>query len=441
MIDAMNRRQFVAGAAAAGGSILGANDRVLVGLVGCGGRGRYVARFMKEAPNVEFTAVCDVYETNRNSAREWAGPNARAYADFRKMLEQRDLDAVLVSTTEHWHAYVAVSAIEAGKDVYVEKPLAHNVREGRAIVTAARKYNRIAQAGTQHRSAPHFPEVAEIIQSGKLGEVRFVRVWNYSNMFPNGIGRHPDSEPPAGLDWDMYCGPAPLRPFNRSRFLGSFRWFWDYAGGTITDFGTHRFDTVHQIMGVDKPKTVSASGGRFSLKDAGEMPDVIQATFEYPGFIMSYEASSINGRGIGGQTPGMRYYNARGKEDQPHGMAFYGTNGTIVAERIGYEIFPEPWGGPFNRSAQTGERIERKQLNVADATGIHAKNFIESVRSRKPPIADIEAGHRATLIGHLGNIAYKVGRKLTWDAEKEEFAGDPEANKMLARAPRAPWKL
>ena len=170
---------------------------------------------------------------------------------------------------------IAVLACQAGKDVYVEKPLAHNVREGRAMVNAARRYNRIVQAGTQHRSSPHFREVQEIVQSGALGKVNWVRVWNYANWFPQGIGREPDSEPPAGLDWDFYLGPAPLVPFNRKRFLVTYRWFWDYSGGYITDFGTHRLDTVQQVMGVTAPQTIAASGGRFSLQDAGEIPDVL----------------------------------------------------------------------------------------------------------------------------------------------------------------------
>jgi predicted dehydrogenase len=384
---------------------------------------------MREAPNVEFTAVADVYETNAAQAREWAGPQARAFSDFRKLLELKDVDAVLIATPDHWHAITTILACQADKDVYVEKPLAHNIREGRAMVNAARRYKRVVQAGTQQRSAAHYAEVAEIIRSGRLGEVRLVRVWNYSNMFPTGIGKEPDSDPPAGLDWDMYLGPAPKVPYNRKRFLSTFRWFWDYAGGTITDFGTHRFDTVHQIMGADAPRTVSASGGRFSLKDAGEMPDILQVTYEYPGWVLSYEACNLNAHGLGGRAVGMQYYNARGAEDRPNGEAFYGTNGALFADRIGYEIYPER------------DRIERKQMNTRDATGEHARNFIECVRSRNKPAGDVEIGHRSTIVPHLGNIAYKVGKKLTWDSEKEQFVNSPEANRLLSRQARKPWDL
>jgi predicted dehydrogenase len=432
----MNRRAFVTGTAVSAGRILGANDRVVVGLIGCGGRGRYVARLMREAPGVEFGAVCDVYEPNAARAREWAGPGARAYKDFRHLLEQKDIDAVQISTPDHWHAIPTVLACQAGKDVYVEKPLAHNVKEGRAMVQAARRYKRIVQAGTQHRSASHFREAARIVQSGELGEVRYVRVWNYVNMYPNGIGREADSNPPEGLDWDFYLGPAPLVPYNRKRFLGTYRWFWDYAGGYITDFGTHRFDTVHQIMGLDAPRSVAASGGRFSLKDAGEVPDILQATYEYPGFILSYEACLISAHGLGGRTPGMKYYNARGADDRPNGMAFYGTNGALFADRIGFEIYPD-----LKPGSSSEYRVERKQTNVSDATALHAANFVECVRSRKTPNGEIQHGHRAASVAHLGNIAMKAGKKLRWDAQKEDFLDAPEASRLLSRQARKPWDL
>jgi predicted dehydrogenase len=428
----MDRRSFFLGAtasAAAAGRVAGANDRVVVGLIGCGGRGRYVARLMREAPGVECGAVCDVYEPNAAAARDWAGANARAHRDFRRLLEDKSIDAVQVATPDHWHALITVLACQAGNDVYVEKPLAHNIREGRAMVQAARRYDRIVQAGTQHRSAPHFAEAARIVQSGELGRVHYVRVWNFLNMYPDGIGREPDSAPPAGLDWDLYLGPAPSVPFNRKRFLVTYRWFWDYAGGFITDFGTHRFDTVHQIMGADAPLSVAACGRRFALNDAGEMPDVLQVTCEYPGFVLSYEACNLNGHGLGGRTPGMKYYNARGAEDRPHGMAFYGTNGALFADRIGFEIYPEDG------------RIERKQINVPDATTAHAQSFIECVRTRRRPAADVETAHRATAIGHLGNIAYKTGRKLRWDAAREDFPGDAAASDLLSRRSRKEWDL
>ncbi|MEO8663063.1 MAG: Gfo/Idh/MocA family oxidoreductase [Bryobacteraceae bacterium] len=425
----MLRRRFVA--AASMPAFLGANDRVRFGLIGCGGRGKYVAGFAREAANTEIGAVCDIWEERREAAKQWAGPQATVYSDFRKVLEDKSLDAVMVSTPDHWHATIAILAIRAGKDVYVEKPLALTVHEGRQIVEAARKSDRIVQVGTQHRSAPHYAEVQKMVQSGLIGKVNFVHVWNFFDMMPNGIGTAPDGAAvPAGVDWDMYLGPAPARAFNRLRLGPTFRYFWDYSGGAVTDFGIHRFDSVHQIMGSDKPHTISATGGRYALKDSGETPDLMQVTWEYPGWVMSYETCSFNSHGMGGRTPGMKYYNARGTEDRPHGEAFYGTEGTIFTDRIGYEVYPSK-----------SSHAERVSKNSTDATSLHAKNFIESVRTRKAPVVDIETGHRSTLVAHLGNIAMKTGRKLQWDADAERFGKDEDANRYLAREPRKAWSL
>jgi predicted dehydrogenase len=433
-IQPSSRRTFLGAAAisVAARPILGANQRVRVGLIGCGGRGRYVANFMRQAPDVEFVAAADVYLPNAERAREWAGPSAAAFQDFRRLLERKDVDAVLVATPDHWHAAAAILACQAGKDVYVEKPVAHNIREGRKMVDAARRYNRIAMAGMQHRSAPHYREVQRIVQSGELGKVHFVRVWNYVNMAPHGIGVVPDSAPPEGLDWDFYLGPAPQVPFNSKRFLSTFRWFRDYAGGYITDYGTHRFDTVHQVMGATAPKSVVATGRRFHLDDRGDIPDIMQVTYEYSDFILSYEACLLNGMGTGPRLPGMKYYNSRGADDRPHGEAYYGTNGTIFADRIGYELYPE--------NKPEGAAPERSHVNATDATALHAAAFIDAVRTRIRPAADIEVGFRSTTVPLLGNVSYDTGRKLHWDAVKEEVVDDPAANKLLARAnPRKQW--
>lgn len=447
----MQRRQFLKGtvhtAAAASTTlvaarkVLGANERVRLGLIGCGVRGMTVAKLMRDVPDVEFVAVCDVYEPNAAAAREWAGAGCRSSRDFREVLDRRDVDAVLVATPDHWHAIPTVLACQAGKDVYVEKPLAHNIKEGRAMVEAARKYRRVVQAGTQHRSAPHYREVQRIIQSGELGPVRLVRLWNYVNMSPDGIGREADATPPEGLDWDLYLGPAPAVPFNRNRFLSTFRWFWDYAGGFITDWGTHRFDSVHQVMGVDAPLSVTAVGGRYELKDGAETPDVLQATYEYPGFVLSYESCQLNAHGVGGRTPGKSYYRARGEDDRPHGEAFYGTQGTLFSDRIGFEIYPEP--GPASRRGGPvgGPRMPRKEASARDATDLHVKDFIECVRSRREPVAGVEIGHRSAIVAHLGNIAYRTGRKIRWDAAQEAIIDDPGASEWLGRRARKPWDL
>jgi predicted dehydrogenase len=449
---AMLRRNFVKASsvgmtALSASRVMGANDRLNVALIGCGGRGRYVARLIREAPNVAYTAVADVYKTNGEIAREWAGPDAVFFQDFRKLLEHKDVDAVHIATPDHWHAIASVLACQAGKDVYVEKPTSLTVREGRVMVDAARKYNRIVQVGTQHRSAPHFMKIAEMIQRGDIGPVKFVRIWNYANHTPNGIGRKPTQDPPPELDWDMYLGPSPKVPFNPNRFLGSYRYFWDYSGGYITDFGNHRLDTMQQIMGVTAPHTISASGGLYVLKDDRETPDFLTVTYEYDGFIATYEGCNLNTHGMGGRTPGHKYYNSRGEWDQPNGMAFYGTEATIYAERIGWEIFPEPdtpmmagrRNAPPPPPRKRAPTVKRMWENVEEPTRAHCLNFVESVRSRKTPHADIEIGHRGTTIALLGNIAMKSGKKLRWDAKKEDFIDASDASAMLTRKLRKPY--
>ena len=452
----MKRRQFiqqvagtalVSATAVSGPRILGANDHVNIGLIGCGGRGRADAGLLRQFSDAKVVAVCDVYEPHAEAAKAWAGSGCRSYGDFRRLLEQQDIDAVLVATPDHWHAAITVLACQAGKDVYVEKPLGHTIREGRKMVEAARRYNRVVQTGTQHRSAPHFRQAAEIVQSGQIGPVHFVRVWNYLNMSPDGIGRAADSAPLPGLDWDFYLGPAPKVPFNKNRFLVSYRWFWDYAGGMATDYGTHRLDSVHQVMRVDAPRSATAVGGRFELDDGAETPDVLQITYEYPGFVLSYEASMLNDHGCGGRKPGKKYYSTRSADDRPHGIAFYGTKGSLFADRVGFEVYPEPRGesgpGAVNMPGATvaGFRTEALEVAGQDATGLHLKNFIECVRTRRKPAADVEIGHRSTIVPHLGNIAFRTGHKIRWDSEREEIIDDPKASQLLERPARKPWDL
>ena len=452
----MNRRQFLtrASAAAAGTAlsarrVRGANERVNVAIVGCGSRGRLLAGLVNQTPGAAVTALCDVYEAQSAAVREKAGSSPRVFQDFRRVLDLADVDAVVVSTPDHWHGLIATAAMRAGKDVYVEKPLAHNVRESRAVVETAKRTGRLVQHGTQHRAAPHYREVQKILQGGELGEVRYVRIWNFQNIHPHGIGKPADEAPPAGLDWDLYLGPAPRVPFNRARFLSTYRWFWDYAGGWVTDYGTHRFDSFHQVMGVDAPRTVAAAGGRFSLKDAGETPDMVQATYEYPGFVMSYEVTALNGHGAGGRTPGMAYYQMRGEFDRPHGEAYHGTKGTLIADRIGYEIYPEMEqvvraGGvaPPAAGAKPVFRSERRVVKSGDTTDLLVADFVECVRTRRTPLATAEIGHRSTIVPHLGNIALRTGRKLRWNADREAFEGDEaQATALLGRTYRAPWRL
>ena len=281
------------------------------------------------------------------------------------------------------------------------------------------------------------------MQGGRLRDVHFVRVWNYANLMPAGPGRTPDSDPPEGLDWDFYLGPAPWVPFNRMRFLRTYRFFYDYAGGWITDFGTHRFDTVHQIMGSDRPTTVTAAGGRFAVGGMGDQPDLLQVTYEYPGFILSYETCNTNSFGsIGRLTPGMHLHGARGPENRPNGMAFYGSNGTLVVDRLGFELIPE--SGAYGGSLGGGDsyvpsELRRERRSGDEPSALHAQHFVRCVRDGEKPRTDALTGHRSSLIAHLGNIAYRAGRKLHWDADREDFVNDPVASRMLGRKARKPW--
>jgi predicted dehydrogenase len=433
----MQRRHFAFATALSAQRIMGANSAVRLAIVGCGLRGRYVAEGMRQASGASFVMTADAYRPNAAAAAQQLNPNATVVQDFRRVLENKDVDAILIATPDHWHATIAVLALNAGKHVYVEKPLAWSIPEGRAIVdAAARAKGKVCFTGTQHRSAPHFAELADLMKRRYIGDVKFVRIWNYVNLSPDAYSVVPDAAPPSELDWDLYLGPAPRVPYNERRFLGSFRQFKDYAGGTITDFGTHRFDTLHQIMGEDAPRTVSASGGRFSLRGAGDQPDVLQATFEYPSFVLSYEAINTNGFGGGFRSAGQNYYNVRSERDMPNGMAFYGTEGTIFAERVGFEVFPEP-----KSRTDRSPRIEELRRNATDVTHVHARHFVACIQEAEKPRTSAWIGHRATAIAHLGNIALRAGRKLVWDAEKETFPHDAEARQWLGRPARSPYNL
>ncbi len=427
----MNRRDLLRTGLAASTSlsyarILGSNDRIGVGLIGCGGEGEGIGALAADA-GAAIVAVCDVYAPALERVKAQLKSPA-AYKDFRRLLENSQVAAVMIATPEHWHAAPAILACQAGKDVYVEKPLAHNVVEGRKIVQAARKYNRIVQMGTQGRSASHIAEAVRVVQSGELGEVRYVRVWDYSNEYPH--RPEPASPVPEGLDWDFLVGPAPAVPFHQARWK-NWHAFFDYAEGPISDMGVHLFDTVQRAMNADAPRSVVAYGDRYLLKSE-DIPDVHHVLFEYPNFTMSYEAIRLNWYGMGGRTPGIKYFYPHGEFDRPHGIAFYGTNGALLADPDGFEIFPEPAGGGSYRMDR--RILYRPEGN--DGKFRHIHNWLECVKTRQKPNADVEIGHRSTIPSHLGSIAYRVKQKLLWDSENEVFTNSGEATRLLSRQSR-----
>ncbi len=409
--------------------VVGANDRIRVGLIGCGYRGMFVAKEVAKPRNVEFAAVCDLYPVHLDAAKEWTGGRAKAFKDFRKMLEMKDLDAVQITTPDHWHAIPAIMAAEAGKHMYLEKPIGHTIRENQAILKAVKKAGVITQVGTQHRSAPHWPIIRDLIADGHIGEVKYIKVWNNQNTYPLGLGKKEDSNPPEGVDWDFYLGPSPMVPYNENRFVGTYRWFLDYCNGIITDYGAHRLDSMHQVMGEDTPKSVSAVAHQHLMDDGTDVPDVLHVTYEYPSFICTYEALRINAFGPGGFTKGVQYYNSKGWNDRPNGLAFHGTKGTLFADRIGFEVFPE------------GDQTTRKYMNVGDSTPDHARDWVNSMVNGKQPKATIEMGHKGATACMLGNIAWQYGEKLEWDGEKEVITNHKKANKLLGRESRKPWDM
>ena len=404
--------------------VLGAGERVGIALIGCGGMGRGDLKDFLLFPQVECVAVCDVYDLNAGRAQQMADGKPKIYRDFRRLFDEGSggIDAVINATPDHWHALPTIYACQAGKDVYQEKPLSTSIVEGRKMVEAARKNGRVVQTGMQQRSGTHFQRAVEIVQSGILGEISLVRTWNYGNSYPEGIGNPANEEPPPGLDWDMYLGPAPWVPFNKNRLGGTFRYFWNYSGGTMTDWGTHLIDIVHWAMKVDYPKAVHASGGKFCMKDNSETPDLVEATFEYPGFICTYTNSNLNARAIDGKG---------------YGIQFHGTNGTLFLDRDGYELFPE-----FkNTGGQMEGRAPTIKSRGSDQHLPHVENFLDCIKTRKKPISEVEVCHYATMAPHLANIALWTGQKIEWDGINEKITNVPDANKYLVKEYRTPWRL
>jgi predicted dehydrogenase len=445
----LSRRTFIrAGAAAAftaasWSRVAGANERVGIGIIGYGLIGRIHTRNFLAQPDAQIVGVAETYRPRLAAAAELVGAGVRQYTDFRRLLENKDIQAVVVNTPDHWHALMTMLACAAGKDVYVEKPLTLFVREGRWMVEAARRYKRVAQVGTQQRSGPHYQRARELIRQGKLGRLVSVQCNYFRNVSP-GFGSPPDQPPPADLDWDLWLGPAPQRLYNPNRGIYHFRWFWDYSGGQMTNLGQHSLDTVHWCTEVQGPTAVTSCGGRFFLKDNCEVPDLQDTIIEYPGFqtVCQYRESA----GGGAQT-GMG------------GVVFLGNHGTLTVGRDGYELVPDRKENPINIVARIigGHPVGGPQPvpepgaafwteAAKDATGdwkeqyvLHVRNFLDCVKSRQEPNSDLESAHRVATVCHLANISLHTGRRIRWDADKEEIIGDAAAAQLLARPYRQPW--
>jgi predicted dehydrogenase len=449
MPDDMNRRNFLeisgrlaavpTGATAwsalhpavsvARGESVAASETIRVALIGCGGMGNANLDDFMRAPDVSIVGLCDVDQRHLDKTaakvEKKTGKKPETTVDFHAILDRKDVDAVIIGTPDHWHAIPFIYACMAGKDVYSEKPVSHNIKEGRAMVNAARRYDRVSQIGTQQRSGEHFQKAVQLVREGKLGRISLTRTWNFSNEAPGGCGKPADqSEAPPGVDYDRWLGPAPKRPFNPVRFHGQFRWFFDYAAGMIGDWNVHLQDIIHWAMDVTAPRSVHAAGGKFTLDDIRDTPDTLLVTYEFDGprgpFIQFYEMRKGNNHGIGG--------------DPGHGMQFHGTDATLYLDRGGFRLIPE------------GEITPAVKHGGSDQHWPHVQNFLACVKSRKRCICDIETGHNSTVVCHLGNISYRVGRKIFWDAKTETVVDqkgrpDAEANALLGREYRKSYEL
>lgn len=421
-----DRRDFLKAAATAAfttniftGNLKGANDKINAAFIGMGRMGRGNLGHAMKQDNLVVTQVCDVFKPNLDLAVEQTQGKAKGVRDFREILADKTVDVVCISTPDHWHAYQTVEACKAGKDVYVEKPVCVAIDEGKKMVDAARKYKRVVQAGTMQRSGKHFQEATDIVKSGKLGKVSMVHTWNYSLMEPEGIGSPADAAPPDTLDWDMWLGPAPKRPFNANRFgvdpkaFSHFRWFWDYAGGMMTDWGVHWLDIVQMAFDEAMPTVATAVGGKFRLTDNRETPDTIHASYEYNGFCCTYENRYGNGQSMFGKNGG---------------ILFYGDKGTLFVDRSEYRVIPEK-----------GSSLQEVQVKSSNnSNNAHWQNFLECVRTRQNPISDIEKCYRSTATCLMANIALRSKTRLDWDGETIKQS---EARKYMYREYRKPWKL
>jgi predicted dehydrogenase len=426
----MNRRTFIltSGATAlATQTAAGANDRVNVAVAGVRSRGREHVDIFARMPGARVAAVCDIDSAQTERviplAEKAQAVKPKIYQDYRKLLEDKEVDAVTLATCNHWHALGAIWACQAGKDVYCEKPASHNIWEGRKMVEAARKYNRIVQVGMQSRSIEHKRRAVQLLRDGVIGKVYLAKGLCYKRR--KSIGRTPDEAVPAGVDYNLWLGPAPVRPFNANRFHYNWHWFWDTGNGDIGNQGVHEMDICRWGLGkTGLPKTVHSSGGKFVYDDDQETPNTQQATFEYDDCQIQFE---VRGLLTGGEASvawdGSNYI----------GNLFFGSEGFLSVDSTGFQVYL----GEKRDLAQSMKPVEPKIWD----TGPHIGNFLKAVRSRNQAelSCDIEQGHQSAAMCHLANISYRLGRKLKFDPAGENFGSDYEANQMLARDYRAPF--
>ncbi len=427
------RKLLITGAAAlsiGARRILGANDRVRVGLIGLGGRGNAHLGSYLQIPGSQLAAICDVNQAARERANARitkAGQDkAVEFSDMRKLFDSKDIDAVSMATPNHWHALGAIWAMAAGKDTYCEKPASHNPFESKQMIAAARKYGRMCQIGSQSRSTPHCMEAIAALQDGIIGKVYMAKGLCFKRR--KSIGKKPDAPVPPGLDWDMFLGPAPMRPFNELRFAYNWHWFWDTGNGDLGNQGVHQMDIARWGMGVANDhagmKSVVSTGGKYAYDDDQETPNTQLASFDYGGREIVFEVRGVLTGGEGTLGAGPKATNAVGN-------LFYGVDGWMELDGSGYRVYKGE-----NNEVVKNVKAERGQ----DGTVRHMENFLAAVKSRnhKSLNAEIEIGGAAADLCHFANIAYRSGKRLKWDETKHTF-DDMAANKMLTRDYRKPY--
>jgi predicted dehydrogenase len=421
----MNRRSFLlSGLAASAFPAIHAQPRgkLRTALIGSGWWGTNILREAIRSGACQVVALCDVDENQLKTAlaevNKLTSDQPKLYRDYRELLAKENVQIAIVATPDHWHPLCTIAAIEAGAHVYVEKPIGHTILEGRAMVNAARAARRVVQVGTHRRVSPHNISAMKFLRSGAVGTIGMVRAFVHSAGGPG--ERTPDSEPPPGLDWDFWCGPAPLRPFNKAIHPRGFRQFLDYANGTLGDWGIHWFDQVLWWTEEKYPRRVFSTGGRFVRRDASDAPDTQIVLYEFESFRLSWEH---------------RQYAGNNAEKTPLGCYFYGTNGTLhLGWRDGWTFYPAKAGEPpVHEDARLNQPDDQ---NIAESFA----DFLEAIRTNRRPVSDIETGHLATNMSLLGMISYKLGRSIVWDGERERIVGDPDANALLSRPYRAPWR-
>ncbi|MDD3589077.1 MAG: Gfo/Idh/MocA family oxidoreductase [Thermoguttaceae bacterium] len=416
--------------------ILGANDKARLAFVGVANRGGQLLSSFKKSPDVKVAALCDIDSRTLASAAERFGDGSEIQVtDFRLLYDREDIDGLVLATPDHWHAYQTVEACKAGKDVYCEKPLSTSIAEGRIMVQAARKYNRIVQVGIHRRSAPLYHAAFDSGLENKIGKVTVARTSHCSNMYPAGMGKAQPTTPPEGLDWELWLGPRPEREYQENITPYKFRW-WDEYCSQIANQGVHFFDLIRWALNEKAPASVCAMGGKYAVDDDRTIPDTLAVCFEFAsGRLVTFNHFECNGNPIMATDEN---YRALGY------VEYRGTMGTCYVYDNRYIIKPEKPGQFQTKELRATEEVyqlEGSAQQNLDVTALHAQNFIDCMRSRELPNTDVEEAHLSTAMSHLANISLKTRLRLDWDAENERITNSEEANELLGVSYRDPWKL